>query len=146
MIAPLFIVLMFGSFELGKYFLDEHVVTKAVRDGARYAARQNFTAMPCGGTSSTETQIKNIVRFGNTAGTGSPRLYYWTNPATITITISCPDPTGTTYTGIYTGLTGGAKRVLIAANIPYDSFFGSLGFATAGLNVVAQSNAAVMGI
>lgn len=146
MITPLFLVLMFGSFELGKYFLDEHVVAKAVRDGARYAGRQKFTAMPCGGTSSSETQIKNIVRFGNTAGTGSPRLSYWTSPATITVAISCPDPTGATYTGIYTGLVGGARRVLVTATVPYNSLFGNLGFATEGFTVVAQSDAAVMGI
>ena len=39
LVVPLLVILMFGSFELGRYFLDEHVVVKAVRDGARYASR-----------------------------------------------------------------------------------------------------------
>src|SRR3546814_14553595 len=64
------IILMFGSFELGIYFLDEHVVLKAVRDGARYAARQNFTTMPCSGTPTADAAIKNLVRYGNIAGSG----------------------------------------------------------------------------
>ena len=29
--------------EIGNYFLDEHILVKAVRDGARFAARQNFS-------------------------------------------------------------------------------------------------------
>ena len=34
LVAPLLLALLFGSVELGKYFLDQHVVVKAVRDGA----------------------------------------------------------------------------------------------------------------
>src|SRR3546814_8876490 len=60
LVSPMLIILMFGSFELGNYFLDEHVVLKAVRDGARYAARQNFTTMPCSGTPTADAAIKNL--------------------------------------------------------------------------------------
>jgi Flp pilus assembly protein TadG len=76
MLTPILLVLLFGAFEMGKYFLDEHVLMKAVRDGARYAGRQSFASMPCGGTATNETAIKNFVRFGNIAGTGNPRLPY----------------------------------------------------------------------
>ena len=144
MVTPILLALLFGGFEIGKYFLDEHVVMKAVRDGARYAGRQGFATMPCGGTATNETAIKNFVRFGNIAGTGNPRLPYWTNNSTITVTITC-DSSGT-YTGIYAGLTGGAKRVLVNATIPYGSLFGAVGFDVTTLNVVGQSQAAVMGI
>ena len=51
---PLLLILICGCAELGNYFLDEHRLIKAVRDGARYAARQdigNFTA--CSGTPRT---------------------------------------------------------------------------------------------
>ncbi len=144
LVAPLLIGLMFGSFELGKYFLDQHVVAKAVRDGARYAARQSFTTMPCGGTPTADTQIKNLVRTGTAASGGTARLPYWTDAATITVTVTC-DTSGA-YTGIYTGLTGGARRVTVAATVPYTSLFGGVGFSVTGLNVVAQNQAAVMGI
>jgi len=32
-VTPILVSLMFGSFEMGNYFLSEHVVAKAVRDG-----------------------------------------------------------------------------------------------------------------
>ena len=38
LVLPILIALMFGSFELGNYFLNQHVVTKAVRDGLRFEA------------------------------------------------------------------------------------------------------------
>lgn len=142
-VIPILIALMFGSFELGRYFLDQHVVVKAVRDGARFAARQKFTHMPCGGTSSAESTIKNIVRFGNAAGTGGPRLDYWTNANTITVSVAC---TTGTYSGIYNGLASGAPRVRVSARVPYTSLFGLLGFDTGGLTLNAKSESAVMGI
>ena len=67
LVAPLLLILMFGSFEVGKFFWDEHLVTKAVRDGARFAARQSFASMPCGGPATNEAQIRNVVRYGNPA-------------------------------------------------------------------------------
>ena len=143
LVLPFLVALMYGAFETGKYFLDAHTVQKAVRDGARYAARQSFTEMPCGGTATDETDIKDLVRTGTTADGGTARLSYWTNPATITVTIVC-DTTGTYSTaGIYAGATGGARRVTVFADVPYDSLFG---ITTSSISVRGQSQAAVMGI
>lgn len=144
LVTPLFLILTFGSFEMGKYFLDEHVVSKAVRDGARYAARQNFSTMPCGGTPTGDSQIKNLVRYNNTAGTGDPRLTYWASNTTITVTITC-DSSGT-YTGIYSGLAGGARRVTVAAAVPYTGLFGIVGINSTAFSLNASSQAAVMGL
>ena len=47
LVTPLLMVLMFGSMELGYYFYSQHVVTKAVRDGARFASRQGFDKYNC---------------------------------------------------------------------------------------------------
>lgn len=142
LVLPLLLVLLFGSFEMGKYFLDAHTVQKAVRDGSRFAGRQPFSEMPCGGPAADETQIRNLVRTGNVNG-GNPRISYWTNPATITVTVACDS--GGTYSnaGIYTAVGGGARRVTVSASIPYTSLFG-LSFG--GTQVNAQSQAAVMGI
>jgi len=143
MLLPFLILLMFGSFETGKFFLDSHTIQKAVRDGARYAARQSFTNMPCGGTATNETAIRNLVRTGTTQSGGTPRVTYWTDPATITVTITCD--TGQTYSsaGLYTAVAGGARRVRVSALVPYNTLFGiTLGSAS----VQARSEAAVMGI
>lgn len=143
LVLPLLMVLMFGSFELGKFFLDAHTVQKAVRDGARYAARQPFGEMPCGGPAADETEIRNLVRTGTTAPGGTPRIGYWTDPATITISISC-DTTGTySAAGVYRVVAGGARRVTVNASVPYDTL---LGLQLGGATVNAQSESAVMGI
>src|SRR5688500_17559369 len=91
LVAPLLVTIMLGSLEVGKYFWDEHLVTKAVRDGARFASRESFANMPCGGTATNENQIKNLVRFGKptVTGTDKPRLFYCGSNNTISITITC---------------------------------------------------------
>lgn len=143
LVVPLLVTLLFGSFEMGKYFLDAHRVQQAVRDGARFAGRQGFVDMPCGGTATADPQIRNLVRTGTTASGGTPRLTYWTNPATITVTITC-DSTGTySAAGIYTIVSGGARRVTVSAIVPYDSL---LGIRLTGANINASSESAVMGI
>jgi len=145
------ITLMFGSFELGNYFLDDHVVTKAVRDGARFAARQPFTYYSaCSGSPSDPalTQIKNVVRTGQIANGGTARLPGWTSASTITVTISCNTTGngGSAFSGIYTGMTTGAPVVTISADVPYTSLFNSLGFSSTSLRLRGSSQAAVMGI
>ena len=43
LVLPLLLIIMFGSFEIGNYFLNEHILVKAVRDGARVAgSRRRF--------------------------------------------------------------------------------------------------------
>jgi len=143
LLLPFLVILMFGSFETGKYFLDAHTIQKAVRDGARYAARQPFSEMPCGGTATDDTEIKNLVRTGTTASGAPPRIPYWTDNSTITITIVCDS--GQTYSagGVYNTVPGGARRVTVNATVPYNALFG---IPVAGVNVNANSQAAVMGI
>ena len=151
LVAPLLLILMFGSFEVGKFFWDEHLVTKAVRDGARFAARQSFASMPCGGTATNETQIRNVVRYGNPAPGGSdkPLLYYWTNPATITVSINCYANAGVdgarVYDGIYTARAN-VPRVTVEARVPYTPLIDTIGFRSTGLSLNASSQATVFGL
>ena len=149
LITPLLLVLMFGAFETGKYFLDSHTVAKAVRDGARFAARQPFSEMPCGGPATDEANIRHLVRTGTpdtNDTTTPPRLSYWSNPATITVTITC-DTTGSySSASIYTTTPGGARNVTVFADVPYDALLGFAGINTSGLRVRSRSQAAVMGI
>ena len=151
MVMPLLLVLMFGSLETGKFFLDEHVVVKAVRDGARYAARQSFANMPCGGPATNEAQIRNLVRYGKTAVTASdkPRLVYWTNPATVTVSIVCYDNSGTGGARIYNGLyadRANVPRVTVTASVPYHPIAGMIGVNFSGINLNASNQAPVFGI
>ncbi len=146
MVAPLLIILMFGSMELGHYFYSEHVVVKGVRDGARYASRQGFSNFACpattiGGTVVADTQ--NVTRTNTVAGTGTPRLATWTQNSSVTVAVAC-DTSGT-YGSFYSGL-GGVPVVRVTATVPYTSLFSVIGFNSAGLQMTAQSEAVVMGI
>ena len=151
MVLPLLIALMFGSLELGKFFLDEHVVVKAVRDGARFAARQNFNAMPCGGPATNEAQIKNVVRYGKTVVTSAdkPRLGYWTSPATITVAIACYDNSGVDGDRVYEGIyseRANVPQVTVSASVPYQPLAGAIGFNGIGLTLNASNQASVSGL
>jgi Flp pilus assembly protein TadG len=156
LVLPILLILLFGSVELGKYFMDEHIVVKAVRDGARYAARQPMDRFitSAGGCQTAPlgtvvADTKNIVRTGNLAGTGS-RLSYWTNNATITVTVACSATAGgQSMSGIYGGTTYagapvGAPVVTVGATVPYTSLFGFYIFES-GRSLVATQQAAVMG-
>jgi hypothetical protein len=151
LVVPLLVTLMFGSFELGKYFWDEHLVVKAVRDGARFAARQSFASMPCGGTAANETEIRNLVRYGKptVTDTDQPRLYYWTDPATVTVSITCYDNSGTDGARIYDGLYSDravVPVVTVTAAVPYTPVVGGVVSLNSGAQLNASSEAAVFGI
>lgn len=142
---PFFIALMYGSFEMGKYFLDEHVVIKAARDAARYASRSSFADYTCTAVDpARETAIKNVARTGQVAAGGTARLPYWTSDATITISVAC-DTSGT-YQGIYRNMGSGVPVVTVAIRVPYDSLFAQLGVGATDIDIVARSQAAVMGL
>ena len=146
LVTPLLLALMFGSFELGNYFLSEHAVVTAVRDGARYAGRRPFTDYSCAAPSTdARDKTRNVTRTGQVDAGGTPRLVGWTDATTITVSVSC-DTTSYGSGGIFTGLGGGARIVTVEATVPYQSLFQSLGLGTLGLNLSARSQAPVMGV
>lgn len=151
LVMPMLVVMMFGSAEVGKFFWDEHVVMKAVRDGARYASRQKFADMPCSGTAANEAAIKNVVRYGApTVGTLDPRLYYWTDDDTITVTITCYNNGGTggttrIYNGIYSSRSD-VPVVKVSASVPYSPIVGAIGIDASNFELNAYSEGTVFGI
>lgn len=151
LVAPLLVTIMLGSLELGKFFWDEHIILKGVRDGARFASRQNFATMPCGGSATNETQIKNLVRYGKTIVTGAdrPRLHYWTSNSTITVTITCYANAGADGARVYDGIYSARPQVPIVkvtAAVPYTPIVGSFGFNASGISLNAYSESTVFGL
>ena len=150
LVAPLLGILMFGALEVGNYFWDEHMVVKSVRDGARFAARQSFASMPCGGPAANEAQIKNVTQYGKpTVSAGDkPHLHYWTNPLTVAVTIDCYDNSGASGTQIYEGVYSSRSdvpRVTVSASVPYSPLLGTISFFR-GASLNASSQATVFGI
>jgi len=157
LVTPVLLTLMFGAFELGNYFLDEHVVTKAVRDGARYAARLPVTEYYAGNScvagdyaGSKLTAIQNVTRTGSVDGTAPSRLAYWIStyatPPSTSITISVTCKSAATYPGIYTTLIGDVPVVMVKADVKYRSLFQAVGFNATNIYLHAQAQSAVIGI
>lgn len=98
--VPVLLFLMLATAEVGRLLFQYNTLTKAVRDGARYAASNAATS----GTrivnlsSQRRTETINLIRTGNIAGTGTPLL-----PGTVVVNIAEDDDTGfLTVTGTYT--------------------------------------------
>lgn len=151
LILPLLIVLLFGGAEMGNYFLNQHVVEKAVRDGARYASRLPMSDYAgCAPTAAAQTKIRNVTRTSSVAGgTNGARLAYWQEVMggnqTVNVSVNCN--TSGTYSGIYHDLAMGAPVVQVRATVPYPPLFGMFGLINnSSFNLNATSQAAVMGI
>lgn len=145
LVTPIFLALAFGAYDLGNYFLSEHVVVKAVRDGARYASRRGFTEFTCS-TVSTDVvdKTRNLARTGTVVSGGIARLAGWTSATTITVSATC-NTTGT-YSGIYAGVATGVPIVTVTAVVPYTSLFKHFGITTATITLNAASQVPVMGV
>jgi hypothetical protein len=148
LVLPLLLVILFGAVELGNYFMNEHILVKAVRDGARFAARQNFTNYDdCTGSVDDPvlTETRNVVMKGLVAG-GFNRIVNW-DATTIDVTMDCQTAAGgETMSGIYKGRPDGAPLVTVSARVPYTPVLAEFGFRGAGLSLNASQQAAVMGI
>jgi Flp pilus assembly protein TadG len=149
LVAPLLIFLMFGSVDVGNYFLSEHVVDKAVRDASRYAARLPFIDFDCASNAMTDpSTVQKLARTGDPAGT-TARLPGWTADNMTTVTVNCDTDTTHSYVngGIYTDFPNGgeAPTVTVSATVPYNSLFGVIGLGSLTFNLNAQSQAAVIG-
>jgi len=154
LVTPLLLVILIGSVELGSYFYNEHILAKAVRDGARYAARQNFSHYDaCSGTptGTVEAETEALVRTSLLAG-GSDRFADIENDD-IDLTVSCAtsatDMSSSTQnmTGIYRGRATGAPIVTVSAIVDYTPVIGAaFGFSGVGLKLNATEEAAVMGL
>jgi Flp pilus assembly protein TadG len=143
LVTPLLLILMFGTFELGHFFLSEHVVQKAVRDAVRYAARLPMSSYPsCAPTAGVQTQIQRVARTGRPDGTVQ-RLQGWSADTMTTVTMTC-DTSGT-YTGIYTEFPNGVPIITVSASVPYPSLMGTLGLGNPSLRLNARSQSAVFG-
>jgi Flp pilus assembly protein TadG len=147
LVLPFLLVIMFGSLEVGNFFMNEHTLVKAVRNGARFAARQPYTNYTtCNGSvgEPAATQTKNVVMRGYLAGGTiiTPNI----DAADITVTTRCAATAGgQNMTGIYFSRTDGAQIVTVSATVDYMSVVGILGFNAPTVTLNARSEAAVAG-
>ena len=159
MVLPMLVILMFGSIELGNYFLTQHAVTKQVRDGARYASRLTLAEpYTCAAGSDLSTifadaaageKIVNVTKTGSVDGTAVGRFpaEFWNSCGdgdAVSISVRCVAEG--TYAGIYSSLDGDVPVVTVSADVAYPSLFQTLGFDASDLCVQTESEAAVAGL
>jgi Flp pilus assembly protein TadG len=156
LVAPLLLAIMLGSVELGSFFYNEHILVKAVRDGARYAARQSFSYYGTGSACASPTDatmIGNVRALVRTSllSAGSDR-FADIQDSDITLSATCAtNATGVSSTenmvGIYKGRSIGAPVVTVSATVDYAPVIGAaFGFSGVGLHLNASEQAAVQGI
>ena len=68
-VIPILMLLFAGVAEFGRYFYEYTTLAKASRVGARYLGSKSVNS-----ATNYEAIAKNLVVYGNTAGTGSPIL------------------------------------------------------------------------
>ena len=140
---PMMLPLIFGSMEAGNFFWSQQKLTQAVRDGARYAARLDYSELCPSLSSSAETAIKNLTRTGNLAGSGASKLPGMTN-GQISVTPNCGQFVST---GIYSSYgSAGAIVTVKAAKVPYHSILGLLGVINDSYSLAASANSPAIGI
>jgi Flp pilus assembly protein TadG len=69
-VLPILLMLFAGVAEFGRYFYEYTTVAKGARVGARYLAAKAVKS----NSTDWQANAKNLVVYGNTAGTGSPIL------------------------------------------------------------------------
>ena len=160
LILPIMLLLLFGSVELGNLFLDQHALSKQVRDGARFASRLPLSATyTCPSdvfaTSSPtpDAKILNVTKNGVVEGTGHPRWdsTYWARnctgqATTLQISYRCVDKDASGLDGIYTGLDGDLAVVKVSGQVRYRSILTAVGLNLTNVCMTAEAETPVVGL
>lgn len=101
LVLPLALFLVMATAELGRALVQYNALNKAVREGARYLA--NTAILGSTGVVqldfNTSSATRNLIVYGNTAGTGTPRLQGLT---TSQVTLAVADAGSASITVAYT--------------------------------------------
>jgi len=77
-VTPILLFLMLATAEVTRAFVDHNTLTKAVRNGARFVARRENSRPGTSGivqiSAAVQADARNLVVYGNVAGTGTPAL------------------------------------------------------------------------
>jgi len=74
LITPFLLIMLLIAFEFTRVFNDFNTLTKAVRDAARYAARDSYSNTGFDLDNNKLNEARNIAVFGNIAGAGDAIL------------------------------------------------------------------------
>ena len=69
--AAVLIPLFLATFQFGYTFYVYNLLSTQMRAGARYASLKTFTCSSQSSINTFKTAVKNVVMYGNSAGTGT---------------------------------------------------------------------------
>jgi hypothetical protein len=156
LILPALVALMFGSFEAGNFFWTQHKLIKAVREGARYAARLPVDTYCDGATAQfdanpeAEADIKAVTLTGKLPAEGGQIAVPGMTTEQITVAPVCAayavSETGSG-TGIYSDLGNGGPVVTVSVSgVGYPSLFAQLAGLDGSIDMAAKASAPVIGL
>jgi Flp pilus assembly protein TadG len=108
---PLLVMLLTGGIEFGRAFYTYNILTKSVRNAARYLSAKDSGISSTGAVdTTTKARTKNLVVYGNIDGSGSKII-----PDLTIAQIDVTDPAPAVGSGFF---------VTVSANYPYSPLFG----------------------
>lgn len=130
LVAPLLFALAAGLAEFGHLLHQHHVVTKSVRDAARFAARSsadNWTtcASAPANWAAIQSNTQTVALRGSLDATKPLLLSNWNNASMVTVTYVCAPRNGldsTVFNSDFPIIT------VTASNVPFNNGIGLLGF------------------
>ena len=134
LLVPLFMLFLLGAIEFGRVLAQSNAVEKGVRAGVALAVRSDNPI-----TGAQTTSVRNLVKYGNTAGTAPFLVDGWSDAgATVVIDVV------RTFTG---GGVTGLDVIRVVATVPYTPLIPGL-FTFANLssfNIVVDHEQAYIG-
>jgi Flp pilus assembly protein TadG len=105
--APLLLLLLFASAEIGRAFVQYATLSYSIRDTARFVSEHAIrdTTGVVDLTGAVTTQARNLAVYGNIAGTGNARLPYYQTSQVVVI-------------------NAGNNNIRVTATYPYQSMLG----------------------
>lgn len=127
LVFPLLLVFFAGLSELGFALHQQHIVQKAVRDAARYAARTNYALKSCPLATQPEwtqmvTDTTTVALRGNLASTATLLIPTWNGSrgVDVQVTEACFDPASVTPPIFSTAGAGNDIPVItVSASAPF---------------------------
>jgi hypothetical protein len=137
LVLPLLLLFAGGLAEFGLMLHQQQVITKSVRDAARYAARTSFAFKTCPLNSQAEwtqlvTDTQTIALRGSINASAPLLLPSWNNVSMVAVADSCIAP------GTLLSPAGGGNNIpviTVTATVPYagTGFLGFLGLSSFNL-------------
>jgi len=148
MVLPIIIIIFVIIFDFGRLMLDYQTASKSIRDATGYLSRVTITC--AGGVgiiddAQNATIARNLALSGtiNAPGAGDYLISYWTDPNSISITITCLN-NGGQFSGLYGGIDE-IPNLTVSAVIPFTLFFGTIGYDQTQISFSTSTNMTSLG-